>query len=80
MERDRIEIARIVGCMLDNPEENGIYHTTIAYTCLNNYIESVRMEAIGWTLADVCSGLDEGNDPRKANMPDMIKRAKIDLR
>lgn len=36
-------------------------------------------EAIGWAYADCCASLDNGKDPRKTDMADVIKRAKKDL-
>jgi len=40
---------------------------------------NIRAEAIGWCHADACTTLDEGGDPRKTNVPDMLKRAEKDL-
>lgn len=37
------------------------------------------LEAVGWAYADCCTDLDAGKDPRKADMDDVIARAKKDL-
>ena len=79
MDKDRIAIVKIISDMLDNPDKNGIYPTSTAYTRLEHYIESVRAEAIGWTHADNCIDLDRGDDPRMKNIPDIFDRAKEDL-
>lgn len=50
-----------------------------SYTRLEHYIESVRMEAIGWTHADMCITLDRGDDPRLTEIPDLLERAAEDL-
>lgn len=44
MDQDRTAICNIVSKMLDNPDEYGIYPTTVAYQELEDYIESVRAE------------------------------------
>ncbi len=79
MDRDRTKICKIISEMLDNPDENGIYPTSTAYTKLELYIEAQRFEAIGWTYADACVTLDKGEDPRLQNVPNILERAKIDL-
>lgn len=65
--------------MLDNPDEHGIYPTSIAYTRLEHYIEGIRFEAIGWAHADACVCLDKGGDPRLQEVPEILDRARIDL-
>lgn len=79
MKKDRTEICKIISKMLDNPSDIGIYLTTEAYNSLEQYIEGVRAEAIGWTHADNCIDLDKGKDPRKKIMPEMLERANTDL-
>ena len=37
------------------------------------------LEAVGWAYADCCADLDNGTDPRKADMDDVVKRAENDL-
>ena len=78
-EKDRIKICEIISNMLDNPDEHEIYPTSKAYSELEAYVEEVRMEAIGWTYAYYCSSLDEGIDPRKTLVPEIIKAAEKDL-
>ena len=78
-EKDRRKICEIISNkMLDNPDEHEIYPTK-AYSGLEAYVEEVRMEAIGWTYAYCCSSLDEGIDPRKTLVPEIIKAAEKDL-
>ncbi len=79
MDKDRTEICKIISEMLDNPDEHGIYQTSTAYTKLEHYIQQERTQAIGWTHADACVTLDNGNDPRTVNVPDILKRANKDL-
>lgn len=79
MEKDRIEICKIISEMLDNPDGHGIYPTSTAYTKLEHYVEQQRMEAIGWTHAEACSLLDRELDPRVELVPDLLERAKKDL-
>lgn len=45
----------------------------------NEKIKLLVFQVIGWTWADCCASLDRGEDPRKANVPDIIERAKCDL-
>ena len=37
-------------------------------------------EALGWMLAECCNILDKGEDPREADVPDMIERCRYDLK
>ncbi|MBE9515947.1 MAG: hypothetical protein IME93_03100 [Proteobacteria bacterium] len=37
------------------------------------------VEALGWAYADCCATLDNGGDPRKTEMPDVLERATKDL-
>ena len=80
MEKDRIEICKIMSEMLDNPNDVGIYPTSDAYNALETYIESVRMKAIGWTHADACIHMDKDINYRKIEIPEILERAKIDLK
>ena len=79
MDVDRKKICEIISDMLDNPDNNGIYPTSTAYTKLERYIRGARAEAIGWAHADACVDLDKGNDPRTKEVPDMLDRARKDL-
>ena len=79
MKRDRIAVYKIISKMLDNPDDSGIYPTSTAYTELEHYIESIRMEAIGWMHAEACTTLDKGDDPRLTEVPDIQSRALVDL-
>jgi len=47
MEKDRKVICDIISDMLDNPDEHGIYPTTIAYNRLEAYISGIRTKAEG---------------------------------
>jgi len=79
MEKDRTQICNIISGMLDNPDKHGIYPTAKAYDELEKYIEGVRAEAIGWTHADACVALDNDQDYRLVEIPEILKRASIDL-
>ena len=54
MSRDRAKISEIIIEMLDNPDENGIFDTSTAFTKLECYIESVRIEVIDWFKTHIC--------------------------
>lgn len=78
-DKDRTEICNIISDMLDNPNEHEIYPTGTAYTRLEIYIESQRAEVLGWAIADACTAIDKGGDPRLMNVPDIFDRMKKDL-
>lgn len=78
-DRDRTEISRIIGDMLNNPDESGIYPTSTCFTRLEHYINKVRTEAIGWCHAEVCITLDAGKDPRTTEVPVLLSNAQKDL-
>lgn len=42
-------------------------------------VDNIRAEAIGWAYADACISLDNGNDPRHNEMPEVLERALQDL-
>ena len=65
--------------MLDNPDEHEIYPTTQAYNELEELLKKVRLQAIGWTWAEACCQLDDGKDPRKYEVPELLPRAERDL-
>ena len=75
MGKDRARIVAIVSRMLDNPDEHEIYPTSTAYTELEHYIESVRMETLGWAHGFFCAILDKGEDPRTYEVPKLIEKA-----
>lgn len=79
MDIDRSKICEIISEMLDNPDENGIYPTSTAYTKLEHYIESVRIMAIGYTHSVACTALDKGDDPRTLNVPEILNKALEEL-
>jgi hypothetical protein len=79
MDKDRTEICRIVSDMLDNPDEHGIYPTGKAYNALEALVHGARCEGIGWAHADACASLDAGEDPRKTDCAEQLKRAEHDL-
>lgn len=79
MKRDRRVICEIISDMIENPDKCGIFPTSTTYTKLELYIEMVRVEAIGWAHADACVKLDNEEDPRVSNVPEMLQRAKRDL-
>ena len=49
------------------------------FTQMKQHINAARLEAIGWTFADDCVDLNEGRDPRKKEVPEMLERARRDL-
>ena len=79
MKNDRAAICEIISEMLDSPDEQGMYPTTIAYKKLEALVHRARIEAIGWTHTDNCIALDAGLDPREKIVPEMLSRAEIDL-
>ena len=78
-DKDRTAICNIVSEMLDSPDKSGIYPTTVCYEKLEQLIEEARTEALGWMHADCCVTLDNGDDPRRMDMADMLNRANRDL-
>ena len=44
MNKNRAVICEIISEMLDNPDENGIYPTTIAYNKLEDLVKEARLE------------------------------------
>jgi len=42
-------------------------------------LKDKAIEAIGWAYADCCVTLDNGGDPRKTEMSDVLRRAQEDL-
>ena len=77
--QDRSDICEIISKMLDNPDEHEIYPTTQAYNELEELLKKVRLQAIGWTWAEACCQLDDGKDPRKYEVPELLPRAEKDL-
>jgi hypothetical protein len=75
MDKDRAAICEIMSEMLDNPDDCGIYPTTVAYNKLETLVHTARVEAIGWTHADACHDLDAGRDPRQKEVSEMLERA-----
>lgn len=76
MDRDRTAICQIIGGMLDNPDEHGIFSTSTCFTKLEHYIETVRAEALGFAHGYACSILDEGKDPRTIQVPELLEKAR----
>jgi hypothetical protein len=79
MKKDRAAIAEIISHMLDNPGPDEIYPTSTAYRRLEQYVEEQRVQALGWAYTDSCIMLDNGDDPRLSEVPDIIARAAYDL-
>ena len=78
-DKDRTVICRIVSEMLDNPGDCDIYPTGRCYDALEKLVEGARIEGVGWAQADACAALDRGEDPRKLDCADILKRAQEDL-
>ena len=79
MKKDRKVICEIISEMLDNPDEYGIYPTSNAYDKLETLVNDRRVKAIGWIYADVCIVLDNKEDYRQKDVPEILERALIDL-
>jgi hypothetical protein len=77
-EADRIEICKIITKMLDNARD-GLYPTSTAYTELEHYVNQVRVQAVGWMHARACTMLDQGDDPRLADVPTILQHAADEL-
>lgn len=76
---DRLNIHRIIEYMLENADENGIYPTGRTYDELEKLVQTARIEAVGWTWAEICTYLDAGEDPRKCDRGILIDRAPKEL-
>jgi len=70
---DRATIEEI----LDNPA--GIFPSDEAYDRLEEYVKSVRTQAVGWTWAEACTQLDNGEDPRQYDQSNLIERSEKEL-
>ena len=68
----RKKICDIISRMLDNPDESGIYPTTIAYDELEKLIVEKQTEALGWMYAKACTYLDKGIDIRSESVPNIL--------
>ncbi len=79
MNKDRKVICDIISKMLDNPDKYGIYPTTKAYDELEDYVQEIRMETLGWIHADACCHLDKKIDYRTIECPSIAKRALLEL-
>ena len=79
MERDREEIVNIISEMLDNPDEIGIFPTGDCFNQLEEYVETIRHETIGWMYAYACNLMDEEKDIRELEVPVILEQALIEL-
>ncbi len=77
--QDRSDACDIISAMLDNPGDHEIYPTTEAYNKFEELLQRTRIEAVGWTWSEACIQLDNGEDPRKYEQSQLIKRATKDL-
>lgn len=77
--QDRSNVHKIIEEMLDNPDENGIYQTTRAFNKLEELLNTVRLEAVGWTWATACLVVDDGLDIRKYSQSKLIEQVTKDL-
>lgn len=76
---DRKVICRIISEMLDNPDDCGIYPTTKCYDSLEQYINSVRYQSIGWMFEYACQLANEGRDIKKVGVSEIMAEAYNDL-
>lgn len=79
IKQDRNEVFEIISEMLDNPDEFGIYPTTKCFQDLEDLLQKVRFQAVGYAWAEACSQLDNGLDPRKYNQGLLLENATKDL-
>jgi len=77
--KDRHDIHKIIEYMLENPDEHGIYPTTLTYNKLEALLQRVRMEACGWTWSVACIELDNDRDPRQYEEGKLIEKIEQDL-
>lgn len=76
---DRERIAAIVNTMLDDPNPIGIYPTMKCFDKLQDLLDSVRTEAIGWTWTEACSQYTKGLDPHLTAISQLMIKATADL-
>lgn len=79
MIKDRSKIRAILNDLLNVPDAPVFSQRAECVDKLEAYIEEVRNEALGWMLAECCTTLDSGGDPRKKEVPEMLGRAISDL-
>ena len=79
MKSDREKIVNIITDMIEDVDEYGIFPTTKAYDKLEMFIAEQRMLTMGWTIADACITLDNGEDPRKIEISGKVPRMYKDL-
>ena len=76
---DRERVHKIIREMLNNPDRSGVYPTTECYDQLTELLGEVRTEALGWAWQQACQQHDQGRDPRRTPIPEIIKKAAPDL-
>lgn len=74
MTDNRTEICKIISTMLDNPDEHGIFHTSTAYSELELLVQQKQLEVAGFVWSEACHLLDEGEDPRTHEIPNLIEK------
>lgn len=79
MDKDKKAIEHIISDMLFSAHEHGSFPTGTACAELEKYVESARMEAMGWMHAAACVSLDRGEDIRQAEVPELVRQALSDL-
>ncbi len=70
--KDREEICKIISEMLDHPDKYGIYPTGKCYNELEELIQKVRVQALGYAWSVACGHLDADKDPRDLEIPIVI--------
>jgi len=75
----RHKIMCIMSDMLDNPDECGIYPTTVAYDRIERLIREARIEGVSCGIVSCYTALDVVDDPRKIDFSGVVERAKKDL-
>jgi hypothetical protein len=79
MKKDRAKICEIISEMLDNPNKIGIYPTAKAYDELEQYIDKIRAESLGYAYGFCCALLEKGDDLRTLEVPILLDQAIEDL-
>lgn len=73
MEHDKKALQGIIIRCVQNADLNLIDE-------LDKYVEKIRMETFGWSIAEACVQMDNGQDIRTYVVPTMAERMKKDFR
>ena len=79
MLKDKKVIHKIISKMLENMDIYRAYNLNEVYDELEDYVNKIRMETLGWAHADACVHIDKNIDYRTIDCPSIAKRAIKDL-